>query len=303
MWQAFIDFMLNIMMYLYQGLGNNFLFALVAFTVLTRVLLLPLNLRQQRSTIRMQELQPQVQAIQKKYRDNQQKMMEEFQKIGYNPTEPLMGCLPLLVQMPIFFALYRVIIIMLESTPESLLTLKETIDPSFDLATMLPIDNTFLWMNLSLPDPYFVLPVLVAGSMFVSQKLLMPPKKAAEDSKGRNKKGAEQDDPAAQMQRSMQYTMPLMFGFFAMSFNSGLGIYFVVSNLIGMAQGFFVRRTMAQARAESEVRRKANIEAAARLENDDNNNGKKSESKTKKLTDSVEKNKKSNKKSKKKGKR
>ena len=269
MWQAFIDFMLNIMMYLYQVLGNNFLFALVTFTVLTRVIMLPLNLRQQRSTIRMQEMQPQVQAIQKKYRDNQQKMMEEFNKIGYSPTEPLMGCLPLLVQMPIFLALFRVINTMLESTPQALLTLKSTIDPSFDLANLLPIDNTFLWMNLSQPDPYLVLPLLVAGSMFISQKLMMPQKNAAPETKGRNKKGAEQDDPAAQMQKSMQYTMPIMFGFFALSFNSGLGIYFVVSNLIGMAQGYFVRRSMAQARAESEVRRKANIEAAAKLEDGD----------------------------------
>ena len=280
-------------MWLYDGLGNNFLFALVAFTVLTRVIMLPLNLRQQRSTIRMQEMQPQVQAIQKKYRDNQQKMMEEFNKIGYSPTEPLMGCLPLVVQMPIFLALFRVINTMLESTPQALLTLKSTIDPSFDLANLLPIDNTFLWMNLSQPDPYLVLPLLVAGSMFISQKLMMPQKAAAVETKGRSKKGAEQDDPTAQMQKSMQYTMPIMFGFFAMSFNSGLGIYFVVSNLIGMAQGYFVRRSMAQARAESEIRRKANMEAAAML--DDGDDGETSSEKKKSVTSQNGGNNKSNK--------
>ena len=62
MWQSFIDFMLNIMVFLYQLLGNNFLLALVAFTVITRLILLPLNLRQQHTSIRMQEMQPQVQA-------------------------------------------------------------------------------------------------------------------------------------------------------------------------------------------------------------------------------------------------
>ncbi|MCB0036657.1 MAG: YidC/Oxa1 family membrane protein insertase, partial [Anaerolineales bacterium] len=78
MWDAFINLMLNSMILLYQTLGNNFILALVVFTVIIRLLLLPLNLRQQRSSIRMQELQPQVQAIQKKYRDNPQKMQEEF---------------------------------------------------------------------------------------------------------------------------------------------------------------------------------------------------------------------------------
>ena len=77
MWQAFIDFMLNLMVLLYQGLGNNFILALVAFTVITRLILLPLNLRQQKTSIRMQEMQPQIQAIQKKYKDNKQKLQEE----------------------------------------------------------------------------------------------------------------------------------------------------------------------------------------------------------------------------------
>ncbi|MDJ0754039.1 MAG: YidC/Oxa1 family membrane protein insertase [Ardenticatenaceae bacterium] len=259
MWQTFIDFMLNIMVYLYQALGNNFLLALAAFTILTRVLLLPLNLRQQRSSIRMQEMQPQVQAIQKKYKDDQKRMMEEMQKIGYNPTEPLLGCLPLLVQMPIFFALFRVINIMLLSTPQSLLELKSRISAGFDLANLLPIDNEFLWLNLAQPDPYLILPVLVAGTMFLQQKFMMPAKKE-EDKK---QKAAKEDNPMAQTQQSMLYTMPIMFGFFAMSFNSGLAIYFVISNIIGIGQGYITRRSLAQARAESEARKKARKENAA----------------------------------------
>lgn len=259
MWQTFIDFMLNVMVYLYQALGNNFLLALAAFTILTRVLLLPLNLRQQRSSIRMQEMQPQVQAIQKKYKDDQKRMMEEMQKIGYNPTEPLLGCLPLLVQMPIFFALFRVINIMLLSTPQSLLELKSRISDGFDLANLLPIDNAFLWLNLAQPDPYLILPVLVAGTMFLQQKFMMPAKKE-EDKK---QKAAKEDNPMAQTQQSMLYTMPIMFGFFAMSFNSGLAIYFVISNIIGIGQGYITQRSLAQARAESEARKKARKENAA----------------------------------------
>lgn len=263
MWNAFINLMLNAMVLLYQALGNNFILALTVFTVIIRVLLLPLNLRQQRSSIRMQEMQPQVQAIQKKYRDNPQKMQEEFGKLGYNPAEPLLGCLPLLVQMPIFFALFRVINIMLESTPQSVLDLTQRVNPAIDLTTLLPIENTFLWLNLALPDPLLILPILVAGSMFVQQKLLSPPTPSKEDSKGNKSK--QEDNPAAQMTQSMQYTMPLMFGFFAVSFNSGLAIYFIISNLIGILQGYIVRNSMAEARAQADLNRAENELAAQKL--------------------------------------
>jgi YidC/Oxa1 family membrane protein insertase len=186
-------------------------------------------------------------------------MQEEFQKVGYNPTEPLMGCLPLLLQMPIFFALFRVINLMLDSTPQSLLSMTERVYDSIDLTNLLPIGNTFLWMNLALPDPLLIMPILVAGSMFVQQKLLMPPPKPDD---GKKKAGAE-ENPMAQMNQSMLYTMPIMFGFFAMSFNAGLAFYFIVSNIIGVVQGLIVRRSMAEVRLESEARREERAKAAA----------------------------------------
>ncbi len=272
LWTSFVDLMLNGMLLLYQMVDGNFLLALVIFTVLTRVILLPINLRQQRSSLRMQEMQPKVQAIQKKYRDNPQKMQEEFVKIGYNPTEPLLGCLPLLIQMPIFFALFQVINMMLEGTPQSVLNLFQRADASVDLASILPLQNTFAWLNLAQPDPLFILPVLVGATMFLQQKLLMPAKKKEDESKGSKKKKNDEPDPAAQMTQmtqSMQYTMPLMFGFFSLSFPSGLSIYFVISNVIGIFQGYIVQRSMAQARAEAEERRtKSEEEAEAILRGD-----------------------------------
>lgn len=267
MWQAFLNIMLNIMVGLYQFLGGNFILALVSFTVIMRIIMLPINLRQQRSSIKMQQIQPQVQAIQKKYKNDQQKMMEEFNRIGYNPADSLLGCLPLLIQMPIFFALYRVINIMLQGTPLALLDMKFRLWDTYDLASLLPIDNTFLWVNLAQPDPYLVLPVLVAGTMFLQQKLMMPASDAAK--KDAKKKGAEEDNPAAQMQQSMLYTMPLMFGFFAMSFGSGLAIYFVVSNVIGIAQGYIVRRNLAEERAIADQKREESKKLAKQYEAED----------------------------------
>jgi YidC/Oxa1 family membrane protein insertase len=237
----------NALLWLYGALGNNFIVALAVFTVFTRVLMLPLNLRQQRSMAKTQEMQPQIKAIQKKYKDNPQKMQEEFQRIGYNPAESLSGCLPMLATMPILFGLFQVLRLVLGSTPQTLFELTQRVYAGIDLTNLLPIDSNFLWLNLGQPDPLFVLPILVFVTMFVQTKFTSPSAGKKDDDKNSKKGGGkdQQDDPAAAMSQSMQYTMPIMFGFFSLSFQSGLSIYFVLSNLIGIAQGLYTRRVMA----------------------------------------------------------
>ncbi len=251
-----INPMLNALLWLYGLLGNNFVLAIAVFTVLTRVIMLPLNMRQQRSMARTQEMQPQIKAIQQKYKDNPQKMQEEFAKIGYNPAESLTGCLPLLATMPILFGLFSVLRIVLGTTPQSLLELTERAYAFIDLSALLPIDSQFLWMNLGQPDPYYVLPVLVFLTMFFQTKFSSPAKpKKNEEAAKKGKKGKQQqqqDDPTAAMTQSMQYTMPLMFGFFSLSFRAGLSIYFVLSNLIGIGQGYYTRKVMAREKEERE---------------------------------------------------
>lgn len=234
MWDTFIlNPMINALLMLYDLLGNNFVLAITVFTILIRLITLPLNLRQQRSSMKMQEMQPQIQAIQKKYRDNPQKMQEEFQKIGYNPADTLMGCLPLLIQMPILIGLYQAIITVLGSTPQALFDLTQRVYSFIDLTALLPVENKFFWLNMAQPDPILILPLLVFGTMFLQQKLLTPQMQAN-----------NQDNPMASMTRSMTYTMPIMFGFISLQFPAGLSIYFVLSNVIGIAQGYYMRYTM-----------------------------------------------------------
>lgn len=247
MWDTLvINPMINALLLLYDLLGNNFMLAIAVFTILIRLLTLPLNLRQQRSMLRTQEMQPKIQAIQKKYKDDQQKMLEEFRKIGYNPADTLTGCLPLLIQFPILIGLYRAIIITLGSTPQSLYELSERVYEGVNLTDLLPVANKFLWFNLAQPDPYlFVLPLLVAGSMFLQQKLLSPTTQTSDG----------EENPAAAMSRSMQTTMPLMFGFFSLQFPAGLSLYFVLSNVIGIAQGYYTRRVMAAEKEEAAARK------------------------------------------------
>ncbi|MCP4428233.1 MAG: membrane protein insertase YidC [Chloroflexi bacterium] len=256
MWDTFIlNPMINALLMLYDFLGNNFVLAIAVFTILIRLLTLPLNLRQQRSSMKMQEMQPQIQAIQKKFKDNPQKMQEEFQKIGYNPAESLAGCLPLLIQMPILIGLYRSIIIVLGSTPQSLFELTARVYDYINLTDLLPISNKFLWLSLAQPDPLFILPILVFGTMFLQQKLMTP---AAQKQQGKGKK-QQDDNPAAAMTQSMQWTMPIMFGFFSLQFQAGLSIYFVLSNIIGIGQGYYMRRSMAELKAEQAVKKPAAV--------------------------------------------
>lgn len=240
MWDTLIvNPMINALLLFYDLLGNNFILAIAVFTVLIRVITLPLNMRQQRSMMKTQEIQPQIQAIQKKYRDNPQKMQEEFKKIGYNPADTLTGCLPTLIQFPILIGLYQAIITVLGTTPQSLFELVPRVYPAINLTQLIPVENKFLWMNLSQPDPFFVLPIIVFASMFIQQKLLTPAPS-----------GNQQDNPAASMTQSMQYTMPLMFGFFSLQFPSGLSIYFILANIIGIFQGLYMRRITDREKAE-----------------------------------------------------
>jgi YidC/Oxa1 family membrane protein insertase len=256
-----IDPMLNALLWLYGVLGN-FVVAIAIFTIITRIIMLPLNMRQQRSMAKTQEMQPQIRAIQQKYKDNPQKMQEEFAKIGYNPAESLSGCLPLIATMPILFGLFAVLRIALGTTPQSLLELTQRAYPFIDLTALLPIDSQFLWMNLGQPDPFYVLPILVFVTMFIQTRISTPPKPQNNgDGKGKQQ---QQDDPTAAMTQSMQYTMPLMFGFFSLSFQAGLSIYFILSNVIGIGQGYYTKKVMEREKAAREENKKvAEIEAVS----------------------------------------
>lgn len=220
---------ITILLFLYQILGGNVVLAIVVFTILIRLATYPLTIKQQRSTKAMQELQPELKKLQEKYKNDRERLAQEqwelYRKHGVNP---LAGCLPLLIQLPIMFALYRAIVATLAATPTQLLDLANRLWIP-NLSTQVPLSNKFLWLNLAVPDPLYVLPVLVVVTTWLQQKLLMP----ATPSGGT---GDRQADQTAQISRQMMLIMPLMFGFFSLSFASGLSIYFIASNLIGIGQ-------------------------------------------------------------------
>jgi YidC/Oxa1 family membrane protein insertase len=188
MWDTIIlDPMINSLLWIYDLLGNNFGLAIIVFTALIRLVTLPLTLQQQRSTQKMQEMQGSKawQDMQKKYKDDKQKLQQEqlklYQEVGFNP---LSGCLPTLIQLPIIFGLYGAIIRALATTPTQLLELANHIY-DFIPSSIIPLNSQFLYMNLGQPERLYlsflpnigipVLTILVVISTYFQNKLMTPP--------------------------------------------------------------------------------------------------------------------------------
>jgi YidC/Oxa1 family membrane protein insertase len=224
--------MLNALLWLYSVLGGQFWLAIVIFTVVVRLLMTPLMLPQQRSAKRMQELQPQLQELQKKYKNDREKLAQEQMKLYREAgVNPMGGCLPMLIQFPIWIGLYQSIIQALGHQPLQLLSLSQNIYPAMQgLWAEVPLNRFFLGMDLSLQPNVmggltYLLPILVAFTSWLQTKMTTP--------------ASSGDGQAASMGQSMTLMMPLMFGFFSLSFSAGLSFYFIISNIIGIViQGF-----------------------------------------------------------------
>jgi len=150
--------------------------AIIILTVVVRLILTPLSLRQLRSTKHLQDMQPKMQELQKKYGKNKQKLQQETMKLyketGVNPI----GCMwPMLVQFPIWIALYQSIMKALATTPENLLDLSRHLYSWQIVSQALPLNSHFLWLDLGQPDSFFILAILVGGSMWIQQKMSTAP--------------------------------------------------------------------------------------------------------------------------------
>lgn len=232
MWDFIINPFVTTLTFLYSILGQNIVLTIVVFTVLVRLLTYPLTIQQQRSSKAMQQLQPELKKLQDKYKDNREKLAQEqmalYKTYGINP---LGGCLPLVVQLPIMLGLYQAIIFALAATPWQLMELSgRLMIPG--LETLVPLQNNFLGMNLTQPPGpanviSFALPLLVVLTTWLQFKATMPSTPKSDDGKA---------SPMAGMTQSMGTIMPVMYGFFALQFSVGLSIYFIVSNIIGIIQ-------------------------------------------------------------------
>jgi len=200
--------------------------AIIILTIVVRLILTPVTLRQINSTKGLQSMQPKIQELQKKYAKNKQKLQQETMKVykeaGVNPI----GCMwPMLIQFPVWIALYQSIMKALATTPENLLDLSRHLYSWHIVNQALPLNSHFLWLDLALPDRTLILAILVGGTMWLQQKMTTAPS----------------PDPRQQSTSSMMtLMMPLMFGMFVLMFPSGLALFWLVSNVIGIATQYFV---------------------------------------------------------------
>ena len=186
----------------------NYGIAIIIMTILLRLLLWPLTRKSYTSMAAMQKMQPEMQRIQKLYANDKQRMQMEMMKLYQtHKTSPMSGCLPMLIQIPIFFALYKALLISVQMR-----------------------NAHFLWISdLAVMDPYFILPILMGASMWLQQRL-----------QSGATKSADKNDVAAQTQRAMRW-MPIIFTVMFAWMPAGLVLYWTVSNLFGILQMYIIK--------------------------------------------------------------
>lgn len=225
--------MINILLLIYDFLFHNFGIAIILLTALIRLITMPLTLRQQRSMEKMQGLQQSKawKDMEKKYKGDKQRLQQEqlklYREVGVNP---LGGCLPLLLQLPIIIGLYQSITRALAAVPAQLLDLSNHIY-AFVPASLIPLNRQFLGWNLAEPEQVTapeilgvsipIMTILVVITSFLQTRLTTPP---------------STDPQSKQMSSMMSLYMPFLMGFFAYSYAAGLALYFVTTNVLTIAQ-------------------------------------------------------------------
>jgi len=251
--QIFMRPIFNGLMLLYHLFGD-FGLSIVVLTLIIKLILFPLTLKQLKSMKANQQLQPQIQEIRKKYAKDQQAQVQALQALYKEyGVSPLTGCLPMLVQLPVLYGLYYALytVVRAHSYHDLNNLLYQPFVTPFNhfpnldltwfqwLSFLNPILHLHWSWTLSLvqPDPSHILPVLAALATFISLRISQP-KIAPAISSGNNK--SAQPDPTMQTMKTMQFVMPVFILFIGWSFTAGLVLYWIISSLFQAVQQYFV---------------------------------------------------------------
>jgi YidC/Oxa1 family membrane protein insertase len=208
--QPFATIVMQVVLWIHDRLKINYGWVLIIFGITIRLLLWPLNQGAMRNSLKLQRIQPQLQEIQKKYKSNPEKLQSEMGKLyrdhGMSPFTPLAGCLPMLIPMPVLFALYFVFQNTIEFRGVS-----------------------FLWLpDLSQKDPLFILPAVMGISMYVLSWISL------------------RSAPPNPQAKTMAYVFPVMMVFFFWRLAAGLNLYYAVQNLATLPQQWLIARERAK---------------------------------------------------------
>jgi YidC/Oxa1 family membrane protein insertase len=226
----FVEWMTQLLKWLFEltnivGLGSYGL-AIILLTIIIKSLIYPLTWKQMRSMSKTMEIQPKVQELQKKYKNNPEKlnaeMIELYKTHNVNPAG---GCLPILIQLPIFWTLYRTLF-------------------SFSNYIADPSQAYFLWFDLTQREPYYILAVIAALTTFLQTKV-----STATNPTAKNTNGAP--DPTATTQKTMLYIMPFFMGYISATVPAGLALYFVTMNIVSILQQIYINRKLAKEKVEA----------------------------------------------------
>ncbi|MFA6097516.1 MAG: membrane protein insertase YidC [Candidatus Paceibacterota bacterium] len=229
----------NLLVWFYNVIpGHDIGVAIVLLTLFVRLLLYGTNSRSIKSQRQLQEIQPKIKEIQQKYKEDKEtqakKLMELYQK---NKINPLSGCLPLLIQLPILIALYQVFMNGFQDASLSMLYQGYVYNPTH----LNPISLNFV--NLSVPNVYLA---FIAGILqYYQTKMLMGTKEDKAENKEKNKEKTAADqtqDFAKIMNKQMIYIMPVMTFMFAQSFPSGLALYWAVTTAFAIIQQYLIMK-------------------------------------------------------------
>lgn len=210
MWQAIVDGVASILVYLYDltvSIGiPSYGLAIILLTLLVKIITYPLTAKQTYSMKGMQELQPKIKELQEKYKKNPEKLNQATMELyKEHKVNPLAGCFPLLIQMPILLALFQAL-------------------QKFQYKD---IGSAFLWIpHLKDPDPLYIIPVLVGLTTYLQSKLTTP--------------SGSMEGSAASTQKVMLYFMPLFIAYISIKFPAGLGLYWIFFSIFGTLQMLYI---------------------------------------------------------------
>jgi YidC/Oxa1 family membrane protein insertase len=217
-----IDPMTNLFV-MFTSLTGNAGYGVILLTLFIRFITFPLTLRQMHTGRMMALIGPRMQEINKKYKDprrRSEESMKLYREAGINP----LGCFSgMLLQFPILIALYQVFSVAVGETPEALIKVSNRLYDWSLLREGMPLPADFLWLHLGRPDDLLIIPILVAATTYILQKMTVMP---------------TTDERMRAQTSMMNLLMPFMFGYIALSLPSGLGLYYVLANLIGMVMQY-----------------------------------------------------------------
>jgi len=223
----------ELLKFLYVSTGN-FGLAIIAFTVLIRLLLFPLSVPTLKSQKKMREIQPELAKLKKQYGDDNKKMqMAQLELYKKHNINPLSGCLPYLLQFVVIIALYSV--------------LQSFVQKAGGMG--IAVNTRFFWLDLSKPDMLRVIPILAGVTQLALSLMILPGKERhdlipdtakTKKLKEANKQEAKTQDMAEAMQQQMVFLMPVMTGVLALNFPSGLGLYWVATTVFSIVQQWII---------------------------------------------------------------